>query len=470
MTNADLAFTPAIELAEMVRLKKVSPTELVELYAARIEELDPTLNSYITTCLDRARDEAKEAEARIASNGNDLPPFHGVPISIKDLNDTAGVRTTLGCAAYADRIPESDEEVVRRIKDAGFIVLGKTNTPEFGTTPWTDPPAYGPSRNPWDTERTTGGSSGGAAGALAAGLCPVSQGSDGGGSIRIPASCCGLYGIKPSRGRVTHAPGPNSFLSQTGPISRTVADAAALIDVMEGYATGDAWYAPPHERPFAEEAGRPAGKLRVAWTTRAFTDTEIAPGNRAGAEAAAALLAELGHEVTEDSPPQWPQEVVGDFFLTWAVRTSAIDPVPPLDVLDPVNRALIELGQQTAASDYERGMRRIQRAARTLVAFFDAFDVLVTPTVAYAPPVIGSWTMEGNPLGEFIAAGNFVPFTPPWNTTGQPAASVPLHTDELGLPVGVQIVGRPGDEATLIRLSAQLEEARPWADRRPPVS
>lgn len=468
---------PATELAEMVRLKKVSPVELVDVYAKRIEEIDPKINAYITPTLDQARDHAKRAEGAV--NGNDLPPFHGVPISIKDLNDTAGVRTTHGCAAYADRIPDSDDEVVARIKRAGFIMLGKTNTPEFGTTPWTNPIAYGPALNPWDTERTTGGSSGGAAGALAAGLCPISQGSDGGGSIRIPASCCGLYGIKPSRGRVTHAPGANSFLSQNGPISRTVADAAALLDAIEGYATGDAWYAPPHERAFLEEVGRPVGKLRVAWTCRAFTDVEIAPGNRAGAEAAAKLLADLGHEVAEDAPLPWPEQVVGDFFLTWAVRTSAIDPMPPLDTLEPVDRALVELGRSTAAADYEKAMRRIQKAARTMVAFFtgsgerrirDDYDVLVTPTVATPPPRIGQWEIPGNPLGEFLSAGSFVPFTPPWNTTGQPAVSIPLHWDENGLPVGVQIVGRPGDEATLIRLSAQLEEASPWADRRPPVS
>jgi amidase len=398
-----------------------------------------------------------------------LAPFHGVPISIKDLDDTAGVRTTHGCAAFADRVPERDNATVAKIKRAGFIMLGKTNTPEFGTTPWTNPLAYGPARNPWDTERTTGGSSGGAAGALAAGLCPLSQGSDGGGSIRIPASCCGLYGIKPSRGRVSHAPGPQSFLSQSGPISRTVADAAALLDAIAGYEVGDAWHATPHDRPFVEEAATPPGKLRIAWTTRAFTDIDVAPGNRAGVEGAAGLLAELGHDVVEAAPPSWPPEIAQDFFLTWAVRTSAYEPMPPIETLEPVDRALVELGRSTVATDYEIGMRRIQRGARTMVAFFDDYDVLVTPTVAIPPPIIGSWTLPDDPMGEFISAANFVPFTPPWNTTGQPAVSVPLHWDELGLPVGVQIVGRPGDEATLIRLSAQLEEAQPWADRRPPV-
>jgi amidase len=232
MKDTDLAFTSAVELAELVRLKKVSPVELVELYASRIESLNPTLGAYLTLTLDEAREQAKAAEA--ALDVDDLPPFHGVPISIKDLNETKGVRTTHGNAAFADRISTYDDEVVAKLKRAGFIMLGKTNTPEFGTTCFTDPPGYYPARNPWDTTRTTGGSSGGAAGALAAGLCPISQGSDGGGSIRIPSSLCGLFGIKPSRGRVTHAPGPQSFLSQCGPIAHTVADAAAMLDVISG--------------------------------------------------------------------------------------------------------------------------------------------------------------------------------------------------------------------------------------------
>ncbi len=464
----ELTFTPATELAEMVRLKKVSPVDLVELYAGRIEELNPKLGAYLTPTLDRARDEAKAAEKRI--NGADLPPFFGVPISIKDLNETAGVRTTHGCAAFADRIPDTDEEVVRRIYRAGFIMLGKTNVPEFGTTPFTDPPGYFPARNPWDTTRTTGGSSGGAAGALAAGLCPISQGSDGGGSIRIPASFCGLFGIKPSRGRVSAWPHPQSFLSQDGPIARTVADAAALLDVLSGYATGDAWWAPPPARPFAHEVGKDPGRLRIAFTAEPPMDATIAPGNAEGVRIAVQLLSDLGHEVVEASPPEWPQDVIEDFLITWAVRTCTYEPMPPFETLEPVNQALIEFGRSVDAVRLDTADRRIQKASRNLVAFFDDFDVLVEPTVAGQPPVVGSYRDPDNPIGEFMVAAGLVPFTPPWNTTGQPAVSVPLHWDDDGLPVGVQIVGRPADEATLIRLSSQLEQAKPWADRRPPVS
>ncbi len=464
----DLAFASAVELAELVRLKKVSPVELVEIYDRRIEELNPRLGAYLTTTIDQARDEAKRAES--ALNGDDLPPFFGVPISIKDLNETAGVRTTHGNGAFADRIPDADDSVVTSIKKAGFIMLGKTNTPEFGTTCWTDPPAYFPARNPWDPERTTGGSSGGAAGALAAGLCPISQGSDGGGSIRIPAALCGLYGIKPTRGRVSSFPGAQSFLSQNGPISRTVADAAALLDVLSGYKTGDAWWAPPSERPFAQEVGRPPGRLRIAFTSKPSFDTTVAPGNVAGVEHAAALLRELGHEVIEASPPDWPDEVVEGFFITWAVRTCGNEPMPPFESLEPVNQALIEFGRTVDAPTFDKANRSIMKASRDLVAFFDDIDVLVTPTVAGPPPIIGSYRDPNDPIAEFLNAASLVPFTPPWNTTGQPAASVPLHWDDQGLPVGVQLVGRPADEATLFRVSAQLEEAQPWADRRPPVS
>lgn len=467
-SDREVAFTPATELAEQIRLKKISPVEVVEVYSKRIEELNPKLGSYLTLTLDEALDQARAAEKRI--NGDDLPPFHGVPISIKDLNETAGVRTTHGNGAFSERIPDRDDESIARIKRAGFIMLGKTNTPEFGTTCFTDPPAYYPARNPWDTERTTGGSSGGAAGALAAGLCPISQGSDGGGSIRIPAALCGLYGIKPSRGRISHSPGAQSFLSQDGPLSHTVADAAALLDVMAGYAAGDAWWAPPPARRFAEEVGRPVGKLRVAVSAAPPMDVTIASTNSEGARNAGDLLADLGHEVVEAGPPEWPQEVVEDFIVTWAVRTCGYEPMPPFESLEKVNQSLIEYGRTVDAVRYELAERRIQKASRELIRFFDDFDVLVTPTVAGPPPIIGSYRDPSDPIAEFLNAAALVPFTPPWNTTGQPAVSLPLHWDEQGLPVGVQIVGRPADEATLIRLSAQIEEAAPWADKRPPVS
>lgn len=464
----DLAAASAVELAELVRRREVSPVELVDLYASRIEEHNPQLGAYLTLALEGAREDARRIESAAAA-GAELPPFAGVPISIKDLNDTAGIRTTHGCAAFSDRVPSTDAGVVQRIRRAGFVVLGKTNTPEFGTSPWTEPDGYPPARNPWDLDRTPGGSSGGAAAAVAASLCPVAQGSDGGGSIRIPASCCGLYGIKPSRGRVSGAPGSQSFLSQAGPLAWTVADAAAFLDTVSGYEAGDAWWAPSPGGLFSAEVGAPPGRMRIAFTTAPPSGAHVAPGNSEAAEAAARLLADLGHEVDADAPPPWPESLAGDFGTAWMVRTASYEPMPPLEELGPLNRRLVELGREIRAPDYERSLRRIQRAARSLVAFFDTYDVLLTPTVALPPPRIGEYKDPAEPLSEFTGAGNFVPFTPPWNTTGQPAVSVPLATDDHGLPVGVQLVGQPAGEAALIRLSAQLEEASPWIARRPPI-
>ena len=463
----DLAFASALEQARMVREKEISPVDLVELYARRIEELNPRLNAYVTLCLDRALDEAREAEALVG--GEDLPPFHGVPISIKDLNDTAGVRTTHGSAAFADRIPDEDDEVVERIRAAGFIMLGKTNTPEFGSVPFTEPEVFGPTRNPWDIERTPGGSSGGAAAALAAGLCPISQGSDGGGSIRIPSSCCGLFGIKPTRGRVSSWRRPTNLLSQSGPIARAVEDAAALLDVISGHVLGDTYWAPPPERAFVDEAGRPPGRLRVAWTTATPIQIDVAPGNRKAIEETASLLAELGHDVTEEAPP-WSEEIMYAFFDVWCVGAAMHDPMPSFEDLEPINQALVTRGRGMTATDLGNALRRLHAGALPLLQFFERYDALLTPVVAIPPPRIGEFKNPDEPLAEFIRSGTFTPYTAVWNSTGSTAASVPLLWDEHGLPVGVQIVARPGEEATLIRLASQLEEARPWADRRPPVS
>jgi amidase len=463
----DLAFATALELAALVSRKEVSPVELVELYGTRIEKLNPELNAYITLSLDRALDEAHAAEAAVG--GDDLPPFHGVPISVKDLNDTAGLRTTQGSAAFADRVPEADDDVVSAVKRAGFIVLGKTNTPEFGNGPWTEPKAFGPTRNPWDTERTPGGSSGGAAAGLAAGLSPIAQGSDGGGSIRIPSSACGLFGIKATRGRVASPSKPVSALSTSGPIARTVEDAAALLDTMVGPVLGDAWWIGPHDGPFRDEAAREPGKLRVAFTTKSALQVEVAPGNVEAIHAAARLLEELGHEVSEDTPP-YAETIMHGFFALWCVGMATRDPEPDLDKVEPLNRVMIERGRSVTAPEFLTTWAHLHKALLPVVRFFERYDVLVTPAVATPPPRIGQFVDPEQPLNEFFMAGTFAPFTSIWNTTGQPAVSVPLSWDEQGLPVGVQIVGRPAAEATLIRLSAQLEQARPWRDRRPPVS
>ncbi len=466
----ELAFLPAVEQARLVQGKEVSPIELVSAYLERIEKFDQTLNSFVTVVADQALDQAKKAEAEVAGGG-ELPRFHGVPISIKDLNETAGIRTTQSNRAFADHVPAVDESTVRRIKEAGFIILGKTNTPEFGTIPATESALNGVCRNPWNTDHTPGGSSGGAAAALAAGLSPIAQGSDGGGSIRIPSSCCGLFGIKPARGRVSHAPefGESlAGLSTDGPIARTVRDAAALLDVLAGYEVGDPYWAPPPERPFEEETEAPVTKLRVAFTTENPLQVPVDANCVTAVEQTAKLLESLGHSV-EPARPNWDDPNASSYFVrVWASAYAyhAID----LDMLEPLNRTLAELALNSTTIDYVQAVIGMQRLSRQVVAFWNDYDLLLTPTLALPPIPVGWIFEEEDPWAQFTRSGLFAAFTPMVNITGQPAVSVPLHWSDDGLPIGVHLVGRPADEATLIRLSAQLEEAKPWAGRRPPVS
>jgi amidase len=452
-------FLTATEQADLVRRAEVTPVELVEVYLERIERLDPELNAYVTVC----GDEAREAASGALPDG----PFRGVPLPIKDLNETAGVRTTFSSRAFADYVPDFDGAVVRRLKEAGFVLLGKTNTPELGLTAVTESELNGPCRNPWDVTRTPGGSSGGAAAAVAAGLAPAAQGSDGGGSIRIPASCCGLFGIKPARGRVSPAPyGGLEGFSTSGPIARSVLDAAALLDVLAGYETGDPYWAPPPERPFTEELGADPGCLRVALTTMPPIEAPVAPECASAAGDAGRLLEELGHSVDEATPRWQDAELMGLFMKVWAVIPALYQ--RPVELFEPETRALIEAAAHLNAVDYVLATARLRELSRQIVAFFDDFDLLLTPTLAQPPVPIGALEDE-DPWVQFANAGRFTPFTQVANITGLPAVSLPLSWSDDGLPIGVQLVGRPAAEATLIRVSAQLEQARPWRDRRPPV-
>ena len=410
-------------------------------------------------------------EEAVAEAEGELPdgPFRGVPIAVKDLTDTAGIRTTYSCRAFAQHVPAQDAAVVRRLRDAGFVVIGKTNTPEFGTTAVTESALNGACHNPWRLERTPGGSSGGAAAHVAAGVLPLAQGSDGGGSIRIPASCCGLFGLKPSRGRVSSAPqGEGPFpLSQTGPLAWSVRDAAAFLDVVVGHEPGDSVRVPPPERPFADEAAAPPGRLRIAVTTEPPIPAQVDPVCAAAALDAAKLLAELGHTVEEATPPWQDEGLLERFSFLWRIGP-ALYGVPP-DQLEPLNRAFAEAAYATTALEYVGAVLAFQRYARRVVSFWDEVDVVLTPTLAKLPVPIG-WVLEPeDPWEQFRRAADFTPFTAVANVTGQPAASVPFASTE-GLPVGIQLVGRLGEEATLLQLAAQLEEARPWAGRRPPVS
>jgi len=467
--DSDLAFTPAVEQARMIRDGELSPVELVDVYLARIEEANPTLKAYITVADDHAREQAR-IKADMVGKG-ELPPLHGVVVSIKDLYMTEGIRTTKAQKDMIDFVPDFDEEVVKTLKRAGCIIIGKTNVPERGITVFTETPTYGPCRNPWDHDRTPGGSSGGAASAQAAGLASLSHGSDGGGSIRQPSAWTGLFGIKPSRGRVSWYPNPPMMHGVHGPMTRTVADGAAMLDAMTGHTNGDEYWAADPERPYLQEVGRSPGRLRIAFT--AVNDSypyDVAPGNVEGVLATAKLLEELGHDVVEAAPP-WvdlnhPDVAVRAMCISFAANEKSFG---NLDDLDPIIRSFIEHGREFAkepqppASPYA-----LQQLRHSLVSFFDDFDVLVTPTVATPPSMIGEFIDPEDPYRGFLKCLTTYPFTGHWNVTGQPAVSVPLHTDELGLPVGIQLVGKPLDEATLIRLSAQLETALPWAERRPP--
>jgi len=459
----ELAFAPALEQAARVRAGDVSPLELVDLYLERIERLDPELNAYVTVDAEGAR-----AAAADPANG----PFRGVPIPIKDLNETAGLRTTYSCKAFADHVPATDAGVVRRIREAGFVIIGKTNTPEFGSIAMTESELNGDCRNPWDRSRTPGGSSGGAAAAVAAGLAPVAHASDGGGSIRIPASCCNLFGLKPSRGRVSPAPyGSGSLgLGTSGPIARTVRDAAALLDVMAGYAPGDFYVAPEPERSFLAEADLPPGRLRVAVTTTPPIDVPVDPACGEAVRVAAELLAELGHDVVEATPDWRSDDAIDQFTRIWQIGP-AISGVEDLALLEPLNRMLAEQARATPSPEAAQAVVRLQALARRIVALWEDVDVVVSPTLALPPVPIG-WTWadaDGDPAVAFSKQWQWTPFTAIVNVTGQPAMSVPIHRTEDGLPVGVHVIGRPFAEATLLRLAAQLEDARPWGEARPLV-
>ena len=461
----ELAFLPATEQARLIRERQVSPADLVELYLERIERLGPDLGAYVTV-----RGEEAVAEARVKADEPPEAPFHGVPISLKDLDTTAGTRTTFSCVAFESNVPDFDLAHVRRLKEAGFIVLGKTNTPELGTTAFTDSRLNGPCRTPWDLERNAGGSSGGAAAALAAGLCPIAQGSDGGGSIRIPASCCGVLGFKASRGRISAAPFvPGIGLGTTGPLARTTADAAAYLDVVCGYEWGDPHPAPPPERLFADEVGADPGRLRVALTTTAPFETEVDPACVAAARDAADLVASLGHEVEEAAPDWGGAGLMDEFASIWQIAPT-LYPIPDPSVLMPLNRAFLEGALATSSAVYAGSLARLQLRSRKITSLWAGFDLLLTPTLALPPVPVGwEWEPE-DPWEQFDRAARFTPFTAAFNVTGQPAISVPLHWTDEGLPIGVQLVGPPLGDALLVRVAAQLETARPWAARRPPYS
>jgi amidase len=464
MNEIDLAFAPALEQAQLIRRREVSPLELVQIYLKRIQSLNPQLGSYFTVMAEQALADAK-AKTEMLTTSKELPLFFGVPISIKDLNPVAGVPCTFGNPALLNNILDFDDGVVTRIKQAGFILLGKTATSELGSFPYTEPTGFPPARNPWNLEYTPGGSSGGAAAALAAGLCAIAQGSDGGGSIRGPAACCGLVGIKPARGRVTHAPVGDrlSGIATNGPIARTVADAAALLDVMSGYVTGDPYWLPDPEPSFLTASKERIGRLRVAYATSILPIGEADATCKQGVLQTVKLLEECGHTVEEKCPDF--SGLVEPFQVVW--QTSVAASGLPAEALQPVNRFL--LARTGSAGEYLQAVYQMQMVSRLIVAFFDTVDVLVLPVYMHSPIRVGEWA-NLTPEETFQNIINWVAPCPPFNASGQPAIALPVGFDSNGVPISVQIVAKPAQEATLISLAAQLEALLPWIQHRPAVA
>ena len=472
----ELAHLDATALAALVATGDVAPIELVDGAIARIEKLNPALNAVIVELFDRARDEAQDT----------LPdgPFRGVPFLVKDLLcELEGTPYAEGSRLSSDYVSTSTQELARRYVQAGFVVCGKTNAPEFGILPTTEPRRFGASKNPWDPTRTTGGSSGGSAAAVAAGMVPVAHGNDGGGSIRIPASCCGLFGLKPTRARNSLAPAYGDAyggLICEHVLTRTVRDSAAVLDATHGPVPGDPYCAPPLRGPsFLAATAADPEPLRIGVVTASPTGVVVDPQCVAAVEHAARLCADLGHHVEAAAVPLDADAFIEHFVNVWAAGNAwvlsswegRVGRAATPDDLEPLTWALCELGRAIDAGRYLASVEVLQHETRGVAAAFESLDVVLTPTLAELPVELGSFDApEGEPMLALLRAAAFTPFTPLLNVTGQPAASIPLWTSTDGLPVGVQAIGRFGDEETLFALAAQLERAAPWAQRRPVIS
>jgi amidase len=462
MNSFDLAFTPALKLAELIRDRQVSPLELVELYLERISRLNPQLGSYFTVTAEQAINDAKAKTELITTNPTELPAFFGVPISIKDLNPVVDVPCTYGTSALLKYVPKYEDSVVTKIRQAGFIILGKTATSELGSFPYTEPTCFPPSRNPWNLEYSSGGSSGGAAAAVAAGMCPIAQASDGGGSIRIPVACCGLFGIKPSRGRISPAPAGDRFggVATNGPIARTVADAAALLDIMSGNVPGDTYILPKPDSSFLSASQQKPSKLKVAYATDINGIAKADVTCKQAVLQTVQLLQELGH-ITIEACPEF-SGLVEPFQLIWQAGIAASE--VPLETLQPMNRWLIS--RNIAATEYVKAVAKMQIVSRQIASFFNDFDVLLLPVYLHSPIRVGEWAH----LSPEDIFQNIIQWIAPCalaNATGLPAVALPVGFDSLGLPMSVQFVGKAAAESTLISLAAQLEMAKPWIDKLP---
>ena len=473
MAFAEYAQYDGLGLAELVARRHVTPLELADEAIARIERHNPTLNAVVRELYDYGRGLA-------AAPGDG--PFRGVPFLLKDiLGNLAGVPTQAGARFLADLPAAQDDTLVVRFKAAGLVPLGKTNVPEFGLLPTTESALYGPARNPWNPRHSTGGSSGGSAAAVAAGIVPMAHANDGGGSIRIPASCCGLVGLKPSRARNPLGPVLGDMLSgliAEHVVSRTVRDTAAMLDCTAGPEPGDPYMVVPPARPFAEAARTAPGRLRIAFAT--------APpgGNRphadcvAAVESAARLCEDLGHVVEEAAPPVDQAQLSQSFMAVWCAGLAMqIEAMAMLtgrairpELFEGLTWALYEQGKLVSGAQYLLAIAMLQMTGRAVGQFHERYDCWLTPTLGAPPIALGTIDIEERDMtAAFAPIIDYVPFTPLQNATGQPAISLPLHWTADGLPVGVMFSAKLGDEATLLRLAGQLEQARPWKDRRPPI-
>ncbi|GGU28120.1 amidase [Nocardioides albus] len=465
---AELHDLTALEQGELLHRCEVSPGELAEHYLDRIARLDD-VGAFVTVAEERISTCARELAVKPVG----ASPLWGVPTAIKDLNLTRGVRTTFGSAVYSDFVPEVSDNVTLSIEAAGMISLGKTNTPEFGSPCYTEPDVAPPAVTPWDRTRIAGGSSGGAAAAVAAGLVPVAQGSDGGGSIRIPASCCGLVGLKPTRGRISPSPmyGDAAGLATAGPIARSVRDAAAFLDVLAGRRTGDPFWAPEEQLPFLDACERPPGRLRIArFIEPLIAETAVDAECVAAWENASTLLESLGHEIV-DIPRPLPVEAVAVFETVWAVGTamSVVNLAPEQRALiRPLTRWLTERGEAVSGPAFGLAIAELRRYAAVALEALAPYDAVLTPTLATPPPKVGAIRDDADPARDFQAQKEFTPWTSAWNVTGMPAISLPLHWTPGGLPVGVMLAARPAEESLLLSLSAQIEAAALWDHRLPP--
>ncbi|MGF1459743.1 MAG: amidase [Leptolyngbyaceae cyanobacterium] len=456
MDKADLAFTPALEQAQLIRHKVVSPLELTELYIERIERLNPLLGSYFTVMQEAAIADAQAKTEQLATaDPAALPPFFGVPLSVKDLNPIAGVPCSYGVAAAKTRLAEQDDRLVSRLRAAGFVMLGKTATSQLGSFPYTEPPGFLPTRNPWNLAHTAGGSTGGGAAALAAGLCAIAQGSDGGGSLRGPAFCCGLVGMKPSRGRVSFAPVGERLhgLATNGPLGRTVADTAAFLDVMAGYVVGDPYWLPPPPTSFLSVTQSDPAPLRVGLMTEVLPIGEPTAECKQAVVQTAQHLAALGHEV-EPLPPPDLTELIEPFTVVWQCVIAEAN--IPFFVLERMNRWLLWRAWQIRSGAYLRAVTKLQRVARQIVAQFYDYDLVLAPVYMQPAIRVGEWqSLRCQQILDNII--NWIAPCPPFNASGQPAIALPTGFTTTGLPIGVQLIGRPGADDLVLAAAAQLE-------------